>query len=398
MKIILHLILLSLLVSCTGTPDGEPPVFVIAGVENAGLPQLVLLRDTYRETNGSSRFKFEEDTEVNLNAPAIAFDVVDRVNTRSELIVLTRDDDGTSFLEFFSLLGIETAANFVETASKQITLSTLNDLPTTIDLCPTSLQVTRDGSLAAISNNPRLCNGPDNEISLLLIDIKNKKYLNHLTKLDLEFIPDLSALPGIIDQGNDTLYFLTERGRTVELNRLERNQFTSSDPGERVTRYTPPIQTIDGQSSFIKRTSDVLVLTPIQATYTYTTLSGDKLENTNIPTLSQGQSFIPDYTNQYNQVFVLSNNRIAIHQDPKLTTIPNRIEGSTTSTLGTINTFTDFMYLARDNVIEVYDLLELQNNPTSVGLEVETATDNTDLQKLNNPTILTWVQGITELR
>ena len=133
------------------------------------------------------------------------------------------------------------------------------------------------------------------------------------------------------------------------------------------------IQNNTNQSDFVKRSSDVLILNRNQNLYTYTTITGNELKNTNVPTLSQGQSFIYDTTNQYNQVFILSNNRIAIHQTPETTTTPNRIEGSTTSTLGTINTFTDFMYLARDNVIEVFDLLELQDNPSSVGLEVESS-------------------------
>ena len=45
---ILFLLSLFLLISCTGTDDTEPPVYVIAGVQNGGDSQLVLLEDAYK--------------------------------------------------------------------------------------------------------------------------------------------------------------------------------------------------------------------------------------------------------------------------------------------------------------------------------------------------------------
>ncbi len=391
---LLFLLSILLLTSCTGTPENEPPVFVIAGVQNGDKSQLVLLEDDYKSASDTTP-RFKSFAEADLNAPAIAFDIVDRINTRSELVVLTRKDGDVtqSFLEFFSLLGIEKAADFAENKGKQLDLSTLTDLPTTIDLCPTSIQITRDGSLAAIFNNPEICQGPDNKKSLLLIDIKNKKYLNQITTIG---VFPLSPLGASIDQNNDALYFLSTTGNSgVSLNRLDRNNinssnnFSSSNSCNIIICYKENLQNNINQSGFVKRSSDVLILNRSQNLYTYSTFSGNELKNTDILTIGQGQSFIHDYTNQYNQVFVLSNNRIAIHQTPETTTTPNRIEGSTSAMLGTINTFTDFMYLARDNVLEVYDLLELQDNPTSVALEVETG-----LVDLNNPTILTWAQGV----
>jgi hypothetical protein len=388
-----RLLLLSLIfiVSCTGTPEDEPPVYVIAGVVNGTQAELVLFEDDYKNvSNTSPRFKLFDSEE--LEAPAVAFDIVDRINSRSELIVLTRETVDTSFLEFFSLRGVQEEADFVESDSKQIALSTLTDLPEDISLCPNSIQVTRDGALAALVNNPSLCRVSGSEISILLIDIKNKTFLNEITRNTFDVFP-ISPVATTIDQNNDTLYFLSTRATDVILNRLSRGQFNTDDLDRDVVSYSDEID-ISNPSDFVKRSSDALILSRSQSIYTYASLSGDTLENTNIPTLNLGQSFIPDFTHQYHQVFLLNGQRLAIHQDPKATATPNRIEGSTPARLGTINTFTDFLYLAYDNTLQVFDLFELENSPGSIALETESESDNADLESLNDPTILTWVQGV----
>jgi hypothetical protein len=385
-----RLFLLSLaLVSCTGTPEDEPPVFVLAGVINGDKAELILFEDRYRFVNdmdSTTRFKFFDRQD--LPAPAVDFDIVDRVNTRSELIVLTRDDK-ESYIHFFSLLGIKTAANFTETTSKRINLAKLTGLPTDIELCPSNIQVTRDGTFAAILNVATPTCGEEDDIRLLIIDLKNRKYLRQVRP---NIFP-LSSIHPIIDQSSDILYFLsTSGGSGVKLNSLERSNFTSTEsPSFGVRTYDTAIQTNTNQTDFMKLSSSFLTLNPSinsQSIYTYTTVSGDTLKNETIPTIARVESFIPDYTNQYTQVFILGNSRLAIHQNAETTTLPNRIEGSTTAMLGTINTFTDFLYLVSDNTIEVFDLLELQDNPSSIVLETETISD------LNNPSILTWIQGV----
>lgn len=394
MKRLLALCYVLILVGCTGTNEEEPPVFVIVGVQNGLESQLVLFEDAYK-TASDSNPRFKPFGTATLEAPAVAFDIVDRINSRSELIVLTRKDDGTSFLQFFSLLGIQNDTDFAENTSKKIILSTLTDLPATLDLCPTSIQVTRDGALAAIQNNPKICGGSsDGSRSILLIDLSQRRYLNQLERSSFKDFRVPSLVSVRLDQKNDALYFLTERGQTIELNRLERNLFTSSDPSAKVTKYTPSLRTDTNLSDFIQYGSDALILNRSQNLYTYASLSGDLLENTNVPTLNQGLTFIEDPSNKYPQVFVLNGQRIAIHSDPRATTTSNRIEGPSTAKIGTINTFSDFLYLARDKALEVYDLLELQRNPTTVALEVESSSRNAALDTINNPSILTWFQGV----
>jgi hypothetical protein len=385
-----------LLVSCTGTFEVEPPVFVIAGVINDGQAELVLLEDRYRFINDTdSRARFTFFDRIELLAPAIAFDIVDRVNTRSELIVLTRDDD-TSYLQFFSLLGIETPADFEETTTKQINLAELTDLPEDLDICPTHIQVTRDGNFGAILNDPETCD-LTGETQIILVDLEDETFLSAFGDINFR----ISPVNLIIDQNNDALYFLRNRATSVNLAKLDRANFRNESPDDNVTYASDEnnrsdIQRSLDQTDVMRFGSSYAILNPRNAGNSVYTIApfSSTATFTNVPTLTNAQSFIPDYTNQYNQVFILSNNRIAIHQNPETTTSPNRIEGSTTATLGTINTFTDFLYLALDNTLQVFDLLELQDSPGSIVLQTETDDDNAALEKLNDPSILTWVQGI----
>jgi hypothetical protein len=394
-------LLVLVLTSCTGTTETDPPVFLIAGVNNPGKPQLLLYRDDFlSDTKRFVLFKNkvkDKDVDILLSAPPIAFDIVDRTTTRTELVVLTREADGTSFLEFFDLRGIETPADFVETTAKQIALAKRTDLPTNIDICPTSVQVTRDGTVAILLNDPQSC-GRASDIRLIFIDLVNNKYI---TQYKPSGAFPLSPAPPVLDQSGDSLYFLQEGATDTKLERVERNSFTKTTiSASDITEINPSIKNNPrNQVDMIKQGSNILVLNPnsdSQSIYTVvpTQVNG---EDKNIRTLGQTQKFIPDYTNRYSQVFILSSSRLIIHPDFDSTEAQNNVSGTVDATVGTINTASDFLYLAGTGIVSTLDLLDLDQNSTSIALETETSTGsepNKDLAELINPTILTWVQGV----
>lgn len=179
----------ALLSACTGTTEPGNPVLLVVGQQDGAASEVVLIEDTFAERGATpDRFAFVEGSARALPAPAVAYDVVDRSTTRSELVVLSRGTPqaggAPAQLTFFALSGLnpDNPEAFVQT--RQLELADLEvfaqNLPNPT-FCPTNVQVTQNGLYAAVLNNPQVCGGNVIGTSVDILDLAGGRLLERIT-------------------------------------------------------------------------------------------------------------------------------------------------------------------------------------------------------------------------
>ncbi len=383
---------LLLLTGCTGTPNEEIPILLIAAIDGNDGPQLLLFED---KLNSTIRFPLVDKAARDLSAPAVAFDFTDRNNRRDQLFVLTRDGENVisetskSYIEIFDTLAIDpaTPAKFKKTRS--IDLSTIPDLPK--PFCPTQIQLTRDGRYAVIFSEITVCGLSDDKRRIVIIDISQTT----LEKLLLSIIPPRIqgfAEAGIfLDQSNDSLYFVENGVGDVDLLRLDQNSFddvtsTNKQLPSNLKQQVNKEDVIRGTSFFqINRIGSGFVLLDDNK-YTHISDTTQSATVTQITTTARSRQMITDTSGEYKQLFILGENGLTIHFDANKTDSAKTSERASSMTL---NYVTDFLYLADQNVIKVFDLFDLDQTITSLQIDSETVPTLT-----TRPTLLTWIPGV----
>lgn len=215
---------LAILAACTGTSEPRPPTLLLVGIEAAGTPRLLLVEDvTATAPPGSPRLTAVPSGARDLLAPAVALDFENRAADREAVWVLTREivDGGggpevSAYLQRFAVHEIDPASPsaFAEDVPARITLTlpggggVLDGLSLTSPAtCPTAVQVSRDGSLAAVLDDPSVC-GLSDHSELWLIDTTGSAG----SPRALEDNNQLVAAGIYLDQRPDEerLYFLIE--------------------------------------------------------------------------------------------------------------------------------------------------------------------------------------------
>lgn len=426
--IFLFTCLLLFLTSCTGTTAPSQPLFVIAGVQTPN--RVLVLQDRVLDDITADEPRFITFTSRDLSATARAFDMVDEAGTSEELVVLSRnvatDETVSAFINFFNTRGLladQPEETFFATRTP-VDLSTLV-FPTA--LCPIDLEVTRDGNYAIIFNSPSICDssfGSAND-SLVVLSLPSRlpgttpatvvssilssnAPANPLVRTAV-FSGGTSRGGMFLDQQNgDSLYYLRQEGsQAVELRLLSFSAYTSTDPESstnvQVISDNIPIRS-DEFRDMTKVSSNLAILGAgdyVLAPLSVTTGFTPTRTNTEDVRGQDGRAFVPDGTSSL--FFILDDNdKLVYHADP---TTETNTETDVEGTVSTINTSSDFLYVADNDRISIFDLQPLINegntNLESLLIE-ETCTpsekndpDNTNgLCDLINPTALTWAEGI----
>jgi hypothetical protein len=419
--------LILLLTSCTGTQADAEPLFVIAGVQDASgaNPRVLVLQDRVLDGLTADEPRFITFASRELGANARAFDTVDEASTREELVVLSRsqtDSVVSAFLDFFNTRGLladEPDETFFATRTR-VDLSTLG-FPTA--LCPIDLEVTREGNHAVIFNSPSVCNptfGSAND-SLVILSLPSRlpgttparvvssilssnAPANPLVRTAV-FAGGTSRGGMFLDQQNgDSLYYLRQEGsQAVELRLLSFSAYTSTDPetstNVQVISDNLPIRS-DEFRDVTKVSSNLAVLgagSYVLAPLSVTTGFTPEETDTEDVRGQEGRSFVSDATSSL--LFILDNNdKIIYHADPTNTT---NTETDVLGTVSTINTTSDFLYVAGGDRLSIFDLQPLINegatNLESLLIE-ETCNSEAEIPDglcdLDNPSTLTWAEGI----
>jgi hypothetical protein len=427
-----------ILTACTGTPGATLPLFVIAGVqETSGAnPRVLVLQDRILEPNlPTDAPRFVSFASQGLAATARAFDTVDEAGTREELVVLSRSQTGstvTAFLDFFNTRGLLVSdPGTFRTSRSRVDLSTLT-FPTA--LCPVDLEVTRDGNNAVIFNSPSVCNSTFSSAndSLVVLELpsrppgttparvrstilSNNAPANPLVRTPV-FGSGTTRGGLFLDQQNgDSLYYLRQEGsQTVQLRLLSFSAYTSTDSenSTNVQIISDDIPIRSDEFRDMTRVSSNLailgagtyVLAPLSVTEGFVPETINTLDVRG----QDGRAFIPDATGS--SLFILDDNdKIVYHADP---TIETNTEADLTGFVSTLNTTSDFLYVAGRNsagtpLMTIFDLqplfnegntnlesLLIEEDCNAASLEDTDPTNDDGLCFLTNPSALTWAEGI----
>ena len=207
---------LVLVSGCTGTVEEIPETLLVVGFTSGNQGRLVLIENNVLQTDIplTERLRWLTESVRDLPGLPLAADVVDRAFERRALVVLSRDG-ASSYLSVFnpSNLAPDRLEGFHETAR-----IALNDLlgPRPTVICPTRLQVSSTGRFATLLHQPDACRASgDISISVLDLSLDPPQFVRHY-----EGLFPLVANALVLDQADDTLYFLEEVGARVELRSL----------------------------------------------------------------------------------------------------------------------------------------------------------------------------------
>jgi hypothetical protein len=297
----------------------------------------------------------------------VAFDVVDRSDDRSELVVLSRGDIDPypSYLDFFNLAGIDstTPVAFATTRSR-IDLSALVGVE---NFCPTEIGIGQDGQLAAVFSDRTACTGDD---------FRAIYFLN----LDTETVAGVIDGEPIMEAGmhiNQALakaYFLVDEISTslYSVNLDGTNQTLVSDEFE----ITDPLDLGPAGGVFLVlqesefQTIDLSVAPPVI--------------DTPVNTHTDASILIESPGNLVPEVSFLSGDDLVVHAD----VLADLTETFTSTALnGVIEPMLGFAYLVEEGGLQIFDLVTFDTNPGQ-------AIASFSVSQITSPGPISWTQGL----
>jgi hypothetical protein len=227
-----------LLSACTGTPSPELDTLLISGYTDAEGGHVALIDARTLCPPGAGPRCGEgilPDSVRPLPAPPVAFDMVERVPARSELVVLSREGqvlNSPAFLSFFATDDID-PANPVDFAESREAVTLGPELPVSpevaarlagqpLNYCPVRVQISAAGRFAAVLNdNEGTCASPVLN-NIVVLDLSPPELLGVLVVdfFDLDVLASGLYLDQSFGEQDDRLYWYQEvavGARLVEL-------------------------------------------------------------------------------------------------------------------------------------------------------------------------------------
>lgn len=326
----LHLVLLALLAvlaACTGTKAPSLPTLLLVGVEEGGVPQLLLLE--HRDDPSvptAERLRLVAGSRRPLLAPAVAVDVTAREFDRDAAWVLSRSvtvasgaRQVTAYLQSFSVTQIDPSAPsaFAEQVVKRRTLTDPGgggdfDQVSTANpsghICPTALQVSRTGAYAVILDDPGACGFPSSDAPVMWL-------LNTATGAAqvLEGNNDVLRVRPYSDQqyDNERAYFLVGGTSTAQVYTV--TDFTTGRTGSlgstMVAAEPNDIIDLGGSESLL------VVLSQKGLVPTELATPATPAETKTTATIANAREVTVDPRGAGSPVLVRSNSQVAVHLD-----------------------------------------------------------------------------------
>jgi hypothetical protein len=216
--------------ACTGSSETPTPVLLVVGFQREADDSLTnhigLIRDSLDQS--STRFDFLTASVRDLPQPPRAYDLTNREDARNTVVVLSRAQDPDletdvfeSYLSFFSLSRIDADNpvrfsrtrddfNFHSEALEIVPNNFPNpDAPV---FCPSKVQVTQDGTYAAVLNVPSLCGAGAAQNFIDVFDLRVNGRL-------LQRLPNVASGGLYMSQGSgaDILYYASDTPNSLTL-------------------------------------------------------------------------------------------------------------------------------------------------------------------------------------
>jgi hypothetical protein len=386
----LALAALLLLAACTGTSSLQAPRLLVVTFGTETDARVALVRDDGPAGAAAERLAFLADSVRSLPGRALALDVVDRANQRSELLLLLRSG-GDFSLAFLNLQDIDPAAPAAfarsrpDLALNPLLAGTATDVA---NLCLTDVQVTQDGRFVTLLNGGPGC--PDSVSDapeLFIVDLDGMD-------LALSLAPSnelLAVRPFIGQDGGtdgDQLYYLVgATGWSAELWRTPLPPLPGSPRGEAVGLFAAgsssdfPRDLARGADGMLALRSGSVSLLPPEGA------------SRQVPTPATPVSFIRDpFGTELEQVLVLRTAGFSVH---RTAADANPFTGPLPAVSGaTVDPERLYVYFLSAGAIRILDILEL---PATSDLNGERLRSHR-VSELQAPTgLITWIASAPPL-
>ncbi len=363
---LLLIAMLALLTACTGTKEPSLPTLLLVGVEEGGVPQLLLVEDVLgASVAAGERLRVVPGSRRPLLASAVAVDVTSREVDRGDAWVLTRSvatvagsPQVSAYLQSFDVARIDPAApsDFAEQTAKRRTLTEpggSGDLDgagspnVSGHVCPTHLQVSRDGSYAMILDDPATCGFPGSDLPVIWL-------LNTVSGAAqvLQASNDVLNVRPYSDQrfDNERAYFLVGAigaAQVWTLNDFSSGRTNSLGSNEVTAEPSDIIDSGGSRELLVVLSQDGLVTTDLSST---TPLPKPKTT----PTIASPRHLTVDPLGFASQLLVRSNSQVAVHLDAG-DDDPGKVSFSAHA--ATIDPLTSWAYLVGNGEMLIIDLL-----------------------------------------
>lgn len=397
----LGLLLSGLLSGCTGTSEDPLEVlFVVAYGTTAAEAGIAIVEDV-SAAGGTDDFIIVPNSRRPLPAPPLDYDIVDRLNQRRELVVLSRVLDTTNNLAnvlFFNIeeLSPDDPSTFQESRPRLvIDLDTLaidgNVSPAPSSFCPIAVEIDSEGRYIALLNDQSQCASTDPD-AIDLIDLEASSGPTIIAHIQDPIITTAFFLEQDESRGGDQdrLYYFEEVAGEPELQRLDIPD-NGDEPEPVSLDITIESRAGDEIVDFGGVFEDYLVLR--EDSFLVIPNQGGALsqpdESDAIDTGNSSQRAVFDDFRRTQTLLILSDNRLTVHQSV-LDEEENDI--FLQDAVGVIDPLNEFAYLFSAGRVSRFDLF------TYDGEDINSDNYRTfRLDDLTTPAFAIWVQARLEI-
>jgi len=397
----LSVLLAMLLVSCTGTSEDPLEVLFVVGYGTTAAEAGIAIVEDVTAAGGSDDFVIVENSRRPLPAPPVDYDIIDRLNQRSELVVLSRVLDTTSNLAnvlFFNIeeLSPNDPSTFQESRPRlTIDLDSLEvdaDVsPAPSSFCPVAVQVDSEGRYIALLNDQSQCASTDPD-AIDVIDLEASGGARIVAHIQDPIITTAFFLEQEESRGGDQdkLYYFEEVAGEPELQRLDiPNDGDEPEPislditiesraGNEIVDFGGVFE------DYLVLREDSFIVIPNQGGALSQPDESDAIETSN-----NSERAVFDDFRRTQALLVLSDNRLTVHQS-LLDEDENDI--FLQNAIGVIDPLNEFGYLFTAGRVSRFDLF------TYDGEEIDA--DNYRsfrIDDLPTPAFAIWVQARLEV-
>lgn len=366
--------MLLLLSGCTGSQETPPSTLLVIGHADDKLG-LVATASLFSQ-DSSTPLDFLVNRTV--AGEALALDVVDRSNRRSQAVVLVAKGEAYA-LEFFDLRGID-PSNFQEASMFQPSRAALKLAVDSIDkaasvttkplaFCPSSLQVSRSGKYVVLINDKRRCSKLTST-GLLVLDVQ-------ANPARIVYHRETSIFPNALylEQSSERVYYFSEQAGGARLEQLTLSTLSNSELLTLNNNDRPPalrdVQRYD---------KDLLVLRDSNYSIIKNIFSSDNASQGDTITTSSGsQAFVVDDFISAGYVYIVGSRGLTAH---KTASDADEKIYSVGSTLASYDFANRLIYAPRTGNVGVFDAISQQTSTTI------------SFSQLKNPKVSTVIQGV----
>ena len=415
MKRIVWLLLLALLLGgCTGTQEGSVSTLLLVGYGNAeDGGALALVEDLGDIERG---FTFLEDSVRILNSGVpIDYTIVDRTNTRRQLVVLSRDDtvEGSpAALNFFNIGSIDPndpaafapAPPFAAPSVGEvlpISAVITSDFPGGVTFCPTAVATSTNGRFIALLNDQSVCNDVANARDAVdVIDLQATGGPTLIARVDIAVVAGAFYLSQGPNDRDRLYYFINTAGGA----RLQYLLLDPLGPNDNLlpvsTGVTLDLRANDmirdlGPVNLLANPNDADLVALLNTSFF--PILGLSATPAAVATTYNNQELILDDYREASQLLILNNDRLTVFAGEEAD--GNVTYGEDSVLLdsyvsdpvdGTIESFNQFAYIVGEGGIAKFDVLAADSSDN-----LNTLIGGASVPEITNPVFITWVRAVT---